>query len=517
MNGVDIATLIAIILSEILAFFMFLWYLTYYRLKHLHEISSRLPKASLLAGIFCICGVSFTHPFVLLFLNTSFIKYIPYSYTFCVFAVMVTTLGPYHIFTVRAYLIYFDMKWNKAMEDQQWRLYIDPQETNWFLKHKNLWGNNKRLSTIACIHWLFWTIFIIIITIYNNDKPNVQTRGILLLATLPPTIIDCTLYFKFPKFKDIWHIHKEIKLLLQVEIIAIIIYYIIAIVLNATFPSYEYIALQMLPILIGFIFTMIIYLWVFKQFHLPSNPIYISKYLQMNYLNYELSFSPTLTTTYSKGNQNMHKDELHSLGLQQILSDKHGFNEFARHLTKEFCLENLLFIVETQQWLQSLAKNENYLYIVNDSINNKKKGSLTLKLEFPDSAPKSRILQNNSDINNTHNIENKENENKMDLPSFSEYLQCVELFNKYIRNSAYFSVNISSRTRDELYEIFGFNDSSVRPDIYQMTRILNDNKMSKEKLFNLFEAPRKQIFQLLMYTYSRFKQTDEFIQLNEKI
>merc|ERR1712228_316133 len=51
--------------------------------------------------------------------------------------------------------------------------------------------------------------------------------------------------------------------------------------------------------------------------------------------------------------------------IKQLLESKDGFDAFARHLSKEFCLENLLFFVETQQWLLYLTRMSSYRDCIN--------------------------------------------------------------------------------------------------------------------------------------------------------
>ena len=63
-----------------------------------------------------------------------------------------------------------------------------------------------------------------------------------------------------------------------------------------------------------------------------------------------------------------------------IYRHENGFNEFARHLTKEFCIENLLFIVELQQWQTSLG------------LEMGKIESSDLNISLLDNAPKSQIV-----------------------------------------------------------------------------------------------------------------------------
>eukprot|EP01084_Bolivina_argentea_P087392 157838_1 len=485
------------------------WFYIFYRLIHIPHIHMRKPHTSLLTGFLSIIGVLFSHNFQLIFMNTPSIKYIPFTNLLTYFFIMLATGGTYSLLTFRAYMVYYDICWNKAMENKKWRLFIDPKETNWFLKNRNLWGNHKRIAMLLFIHWVFWLIVGTILTFLpNRDKASLYTRATLALSTLAPTTIDCILYCKFPKFNDVFHISDEIKLTLKAEIIEIIIFYIAAIALNAQPPTYEYIGLQYLPIIISFIFASIIFLWVLKKFSLPSNPCYVTNYLEVINLNHELSSQKSITLSYAHSQeQHEHKPKNKTESIHRILQSKHGFNAFARHLTKEFCIENLLFVVETQQWLQSLIKDAKYMQFAEDELEKKRPFSLTL--EFPETAPKSLIIQETTTVDTTEEIGN-------DFPSISEYLQCVQLFDKYIKNSAYFMININSESRIRLYQTMGYSHSHSQ-NHNEMVETLQKNKLSTKDLFYLYDGCRQQIYTLLTYAYSRFKRSDEYTQLHQKL
>eukprot|EP01084_Bolivina_argentea_P087389 157835_1 len=508
-NKVSIASFAVIGGLQIIGIFMLLWVINFYRLRNLTEISARRPKSSVIAGIICTIATAITAPGLLLFLNIESIPHMVGTRT--LLYILANTAGPglYHVLTFRAFIIYFDIKFNEALEDTKWRLHIDPAETNWFLKNRNLWGNHKRIAMLLFIHWVFWLIVGTILTFLpNRDKASLYTRATLALSTLAPTTIDCILYCKFPKFNDVFHISDEIKLTLKAEIIEIIIFYIAAIALNAQPPTYEYIGLQYLPIIISFIFASIIFLWVLKKFSLPSNPCYVTNYLEVINLNHELSSQKSITLSYAHSQeQHEHKPKNKTESIHRILQSKHGFNAFARHLTKEFCIENLLFVVETQQWLQSLIKDAKYMQFAEDELEKKRPFSLTL--EFPETAPKSLIIQETTTVDTTEEIGN-------DFPSISEYLQCVQLFDKYIKNSAYFMININSESRIRLYQTMGYSHSHSQ-NHNEMVETLQKNKLSTKDLFYLYDGCRQQIYTLLTYAYSRFKRSDEYTQLHQKL
>merc|ERR1712176_1581170 len=119
-----------------------------------------------------------------------------------------------------------------------------------------------------------------------------------------------------------------------------------------------------------------------------------------------------------------------------MLSIKHGFEGFARHLVKEWCLENLLFLIDTQQWIDALRLKEEY----RECKQNR------LSLQFCDNAPKSAITV-------TVYCEDNAMEN--------EYMQSIQLFVKYIANGGQFCLNLDYRSRAKLYLEFGLMDTNT--------------------------------------------------------
>ena len=169
--------------------------------------------------------------------------------------------------------------------------------------------------------------------------------------------------------------------------------------------------------------------------------------------------------------------------LRQILEDDNGFNEFARHLTKEFCIENLLFILELQQCLISL------------NLESDKIESSDLNVLLPENAPKSQIVS-------TKDI----------------YLQFAELFKKYIANDAYFCVNISGGTRGRFYEKLEYDDKDNKKSMDVIVNYLKEkDDMDKYALFELFDDARREIFELMNFAFVRFRKTGPFQEIAAKL
>eukprot|EP01083_Nonionella_stella_P034927 95490_1 len=518
----QIVNIIVSCVTVITGCLMICWLLTFHYLTHISAISQRRPNTTLFIGILQIVGSLLAHNVQLIFLNTESIPYVPYINLLFFIMVCCTASGSYHLLTYRAFMVYYDIKWNKAIQDSKWRMYIDPNETNWFLKNKNTWGSSKRLLIIAFIHW---SIYVLVgsISILQGD-PHTPSNQFARMCVAAPGIIlitiDTIIYFKMPSFNDIYWIHQETKLLLRFKILFLTSYYIITVLLSAKPYTIQYAIVALIGILSYFFLMLITIYYVLKQLQLPTNPYFARKFVNAEFMNFNMS-SYSLNSAARKPVNHPSLHDVHQR-LRQVLESKHGFNSFARHLTKEFCLENLLFFVETQQWLHALGRKQKYKDCImtqmvatapslqdNVSIEmftNNKNNKLThdlIQIHFPETAPKSIIVEHDQHANADTNKKDDE------FPSDQEYLQCVALFKKYIANEACFCINIDSITRNQLYAVFnGVLYSNKDSEIVEHLR--KKSSINAHNLFHLFDGCRSQIFQLLTFAYQRFQKTEEY-------
>eukprot|EP01084_Bolivina_argentea_P004120 7803_1 len=487
MSNINSITILCINILWLLSIISIIWLLSFYLLRNQRQILARDPHVSILKGILCVMGIMICYPCVLYFYNINNVpkpsKQICQAITNLL--ILVTTVGPYHIFTFRAYMVYFNSKWNTALIDTKWRMSIDPNESNWFLNNRNTWGNPKRIGTILFLHVLLWIIILETINIIDHENLSMIRTG-LGISALIPTIFDAIIYIKFPKFNDLLSITDEIKLILRFEITLIILFSIFGLVLNAQHYSYKFLILSIIPPIMLFIFILCSFYYPLKQCNLPTTPWNAIKYINISRLDYNYPSIPPVSPT---------TDEIDNrkFDIRQILQNEIGFNEFARHLTRELCIENLLFLVETSQWLDVLSEQ----YGFTEDI---------LQLKFTDSAPKSPIVDKyNIGINNLKVVQIGVH----DLPCDNEYLQSVLLFEKYISNDAIFCVNISGMCRKKLYKQFGYGDDNKRGND-DMLKVLQQDKITHEQLFNLFDESRQEVLLLLLSAFRRFKRTEQY-------
>eukprot|EP01083_Nonionella_stella_P090791 253704_1 len=495
---------ICAIVLMVLSIFMLLLVINFYRLRSLREIASRRPKSSLIAGILCTGANLIVLPASLFYLNNINMPHIPWVGTFIHLGMMLTCIAPYHIFTFRAWMVYFDIKFNQTLDAQQWRLYIDPEETNWFLKRRHTWGNEKRVAFVMFMHWAIFTVIVCGLVILNGHRGSPLSRIFLGLGGIDPMILDIYLYFKFPKFNDVWGIHNEIMSTLRAELLQQIVYYFMVIGLKFEYFTNLYTITVTYVGVTTLLFVLVIHLRVFQIFQLPALPWGKVQWTK------DREHMGSLSSVSDNGDVNV-RDRGASDGTMNLgvaLADKHGFNEFARQLTREFCVENLLFFVETHQWQLSLAGKEQYSCFDTPTLMN---------VQLAENAPKSKIIQ--SDKRSSSASKGKETECEFELPSDDEFLEGIRLFNKYITNSAYFVLNISSQYRKMLYKAFMYDEKNAA-DISEeewVKKLKESRNMDRKVLFNVFNDTRAEIWYLLLHSYIRFKQTEAFAKVVQKM
>eukprot|EP01083_Nonionella_stella_P021486 59554_1 len=459
------ASLILTIVLMLLSAIMFLWVYNFYRLLELPEIDSRKPKSSLLAGILCTGANMLVLPGCLLYLNNKNAPHIPWIGGLINLGLMLTIIAPYHILTFRAYIVYFDIKFNEVLEDRQWRLSIDPEETNWYLKHRHSWGSPKRIAIALFSHWSLFTL-LVIGTLISYGAGNTISRAFIGASALIPMCIDIYLYLRFPTFDDTWGIHNEIKLTLRAELFQVIGYYALLFGLKPQYQTMDYFYSMLFVGFTTFSFVIVIQFWVFRVFRLPSLPCYVSEYLKQkrNCDGYNESTNGELSTTNGENKR---------ITIKDALQDIHGFNLFARHLSREFCIESLLFFVETQQWKTSLYAKPEYMSFEQTRF---------MQIVIPQNAPQSRIMEME---------DGAQTDADALMPTTREYIQTIQL--------------------TELYKHFGYYDSSPTADEKEYLRIVKEEtKMDRKALFHLFDEPRKEVYSLLRHGFLRFKATDGY-------
>ena len=128
----------------------------------------------------------------------------------------------------KMYLLYFDYKFNVASANQIWRLHIEPNETNFYINNKKIFGNQKYILIIVAV-FTFLILIIYSITNYivfaeysNNNTQSLNTSLTLIDRIIAESVVSLfalvailAMFSKIKQIFDKFKIRDEIGLLIK--------------------------------------------------------------------------------------------------------------------------------------------------------------------------------------------------------------------------------------------------------------------------------------------------------------
>ena len=421
------------------------------------------------------------------------------------------------------------------------RLHIDPNEQNWFLRHRNTFGNPRLIAFILFFHWCIWLLIVIITSIISRDLSRIAITGPGIISI----ICDFIIYLKYPKFDDAFAISNEIKSTVLIEIFGMTLFYILFVVVNADFYTIEYAFVSVVGSVTFFGIMINTLYYPLHKFKYPTIACKARAFVIRE------SSERGLSTEMP---QNQNADQNLSMCFQKLMASSDGFNAFARHLTKEFCVENLLFFVETQQWLLYLTRLSAYREFLLDQSDTD-----LIHVKLHPTCPKSKILGNDDSSSGGGSLMKRKSlkavlspkrnatysmtislddldpsltdrrdkisfTDEVDTPTMEECIQCSRLYRKFVSTDAYFCINVRYAVRHTLSKMFGYSGRSTivsstgsDEEIEEMAQHLLKSKISKEQLFHMFDDARLSIYRLLLQSVTRFRKTSEYVKLQDFI
>eukprot|EP01084_Bolivina_argentea_P252271 423405_1 len=493
--GYDIGIYILTLIAVTMGIFVINWVFTFYKLwssLQLKAISIRKPKSVLLFGILCTLSLIVRNPLQFFFSLDDVIYYKMYSIQYIL--LHMTSMAMVYILVYRTWMVYYDIKWNLALEDEQWQSQINTNtlKPSWYIKNRQTFRNATYVSIILFIPWFLICSIGIISVLLTGKKTSISLfchATNLLIPIILLTILTC----KMPTYNDYYKLRQETKLLSILSIICFIGVIFLGIVLKAVPGEWKWIFMQLFHISLLFVLCIISYYWVLKQFNLPTIYCRLSQYKP----------SHNLEMMRSKSDIEANKSTNMNLNLIDVLKDDELFKYYARHLSKEFAIESLLFFVECHQFMQYLVQ-----YI---DLTVKETSLSSLNTTSNSHAYIDDIELNAKNIPQSSIVQDLKETNSINIAS-------INLFLKYIDNDdAYFLINISFEARNSLYEIFGLNisnDTKMATDSNGngnnskqklMNAFMVKNNITPKQISNAFYQTRLEIFTLLHSGFGRFK------------
>ena len=429
-----------------------------------------------------------------------------------------------YLFVWRFLILHYDLNWTVAVVSNEWQVLLNSTQQNWYIMNRKTLGSSRYVF----IHYILPSIFISwMFMICNVFAANYLRHhhvaqynkywGIFEVAAamieVVPFLILIIIFYKTRrnKFDDQFYILSELKYIFicllvdnifNISVFACdifmsdydIYYYIISPAVSYNFCwGSQWIA------------SLISTKWVNKRvesivlynqyqvvrkklsFGVDQPSMSTVQFLQITRGNRQ-NYGSGLSSTSHSGTENYNHNANRDLFFK-LLSSSQGVHAFINHLSKEFSVETLLFIIEVIQFQNYIKDRCKY-----DLMPEIPGSSLYEKISFPADMPQ-------SDIVFTADIDER------DL-LYSLKLKAVRLFEKYIRTQSGLEVNISYRCRQRLTELMG-NDNIL----HEWLENSENERMQFEKLLHLYDESCSQVFALDIDSFNRFKHTSKYAQL----
>eukprot|EP01083_Nonionella_stella_P072866 196663_1 len=307
--------------------------------------------------IYCLCG-----SIPALVITTPVQVYIQIYYTvhfrfqwlmvFChefLFATMLTVIS------ARCWLLHYDHSYGLSVVDQNWRGVIDPNDTDFWLRHRKTWGD---VGFIVCFGVIVTSATLMLLSLASIWVFQTGNMGILpivsmFLVALPACLFISILIFtgKLKKLYDQFSIIQELRYLSICTWFIVVLYIIDFInfeeLEESTHGNHTMgLLVETGEVLFSFITSYIQCKWVFKAMKAKQ----IQKFLETHHSSFtdrDRSLSPRSASPPS----------VH-ITMAEVLRNKEGFGMFMRQCQNEMCVEGLLYIVEVAQYKSKIQQYE---------------------------------------------------------------------------------------------------------------------------------------------------------------
>ena len=319
-------------------------------------------------------------------------------------------------------LLRLALRVQRSIELREWRKELNPNyhETSLLLKYYHL---RPYLTYVGIAHYtaVFCANSVLAVIFFNHVHKFIIWEATVQVLYSSLIIIAgmyslCTLF----RFNDAYHAQKESKIILCVLGPFVIISYVLVVLFsNRVFLNtiFVFVIIEILEIVGWTIMILYPICIVFKQDKTKS--------IEM------LTFKQNSENIYNK--KSRRKSMTKNDRLVAILTNKDKFESFANHLNREFCAENLLFVVYIIQF-------QNYLLEQNKSQNKIMQVFVQDSWNLPSTVPISPIFMNNDKFGANSSLQDR-----------FEYIFDF-LFEKFIeRGQAKLEINISDSLRVSLH------------------------------------------------------------------
>eukprot|EP01083_Nonionella_stella_P036649 99986_1 len=369
------------------------------------------------------------------------------------------------LFLLRHWIIYYDIQFASSCLHSEWTKIINSnaeivKNEKWYIKHRQTIGNISYMSKRIVIISLIIAAVSVALALLSSPldmmsfhlSPHVIWTVIVFICIAMFCII---LYLKTPAFNDNIYLYEEWIMLSRFWFLSIALYIASAVLgtvlFNGTWIAIcvEYVAVMFGIFVVPFVSTW----WVLKQIK-----------------------SVEIAT------QMQHKTPI---DLRDILEDKDFVLRFIEHLINEFSIQNVLALIELNQYKLHLMKELNIKDGLAFQTNTVASAGFTCIAFAEESIPKSDIVY-------------CYNSSASDNPLLMYKTKAHKLFTKYIQDGAELEVHIASKERLKLVQLMGNYNAWISVQ----------NRTNEMALVEIFDDVMSDLERVLSHSKARFKFED---------
>ena len=411
----------------------------------------------------------------------------------------------------RLWCYYYDIKWIYSISNKEWKSLIDKKLilNDWYLNNKDKYG---KWNYFVIPYFLIVFIDLFFVTLWEYSLPTHLEEykyifvfiTISIISVIPISLI-IYLRFKTPKFNDNFAIREETKNVLVCICFGFILVIITGILsLFIQFEPITIILNMSVYFIWSTIYTIIVYfttIWV-----IDTNKQWLNKSREESVIEEMKKKSTNEKSFDGMADELMDviHDDVNVIPLFEILCNSMSYSLFIQHLSTEFNVESLLSLTEFIQYQQLIQ-----LYCKQNDIQDYKTGNddehgginLFKILHFDENIPKSTIVYD-SKFNDV---------DYYDIDRGIFYAECKEkaykLYEKYIKSGSKLEIMIDYDTKKI------FSDLMENKDV-EWSKI-EMKELNLIELMYLFENICNQMYILMIDSYQRFVETNNYKKLNQ--
>eukprot|EP01083_Nonionella_stella_P176382 616890_1 len=502
-----------------------------YRARHSILMSKRYINGSLCCCIFLLLWLMLNRSLELirayLFIH-GYARYRSFIIFYCL-EQMVYPLcahGGVYALLYRFWMIYFDFIFSESLENQQWKIQINPTGSSykeqWIIEHRKDYGNPKWIAIRCAVAYVVVALFSATLRLlgplglFDPNTASTIDSGLYLM----PLVSIFVLWIKIPAWKDSFLVKDELKWIVFIYAIALCgnLTLVIFFKINPDFNMYWNEALWVVVVLLtcsSLIFMQTQYIFV----QIRRDAVYFrhifSAIAVADHSVYEVSMDSAASTPTSPSTPSSPRSSSHAnhMRLCDMLGNKAAWNLFMHHISTEFSTECIFSFIEFTQFRLLLEADETFMAQIKQytTVNVHAEPSLS-----PSKTPKLKRKKNTDSYENVVLLDEEtvplsyivyEKQYGEESMTKMDKYKCIviALAEKYIYDSGDFCINIHYKTRCRLVDWIHVN-------CYDKDKDFEGAQFCE--MYDLFERCREEMYKLMQYSFSRFVRTDPFRSLN---